>query len=53
MESKIKKGPAKLHVRSGDTVKVIAGNAKGETGRIKTIIVDKLRATVEGNLFPV
>ena len=48
MESKIKKGPAKLHVRSGDTVKVIAGNAKGETGRIKTIIVDKLRATVEG-----
>jgi large subunit ribosomal protein L24 len=48
MESKSKKGPAKLHVRSGDTVKVIAGNAKGETGKIKAILVDKFRATVEG-----
>ena len=35
MESKNKKAPAKLHIRSGDTVKVIAGNAKGETGKIK------------------
>lgn len=48
MESKNKKAPAKLHVRSGDTVKVISGNAKGETGVIKKVIVEKLRATVEG-----
>jgi large subunit ribosomal protein L24 len=48
MESKNKKTPAKLHVRSGDTVKVISGNAKGETGVIKKVIVEKLRATVEG-----
>jgi large subunit ribosomal protein L24 len=48
MESKNKKTPAKLHVRSGDTVKVISGNAKGETGKIKKVLVEKLRATVEG-----
>ena len=48
MESKNKKAPAKLHIRSGDTVKVIAGNAKGETGKIKKVLVDKSRATVEG-----
>jgi len=48
MESKIKKAPAKLHVRKGDTVKVISGNAKGETGVIKKVLVEKSRATVEG-----
>lgn len=48
MESKNKKAPAKLHIRSGDTVKVIAGNAKGETGKIKKVLIDKSRATVEG-----
>ncbi|CAG4989086.1 50S ribosomal protein L24 [Dyadobacter sp. CECT 9275] len=48
MESKSKNAPAKLHLRSGDTVKVISGNAKGETGVVKKILVDKLRATVEG-----
>ena len=48
MESKNKKAPAKLHIRSGDTVKVIAGNAKGETGKIKKVLIEKSRATVEG-----
>ena len=48
MESKIKKAPAKLHIRKGDTVKVISGNAKGETGVIKKVLVEKSRATVEG-----
>jgi large subunit ribosomal protein L24 len=48
MESKNKKAPAKLHIRKGDTVKVIAGNAKGETGVIKKVLVEKSRATVEG-----
>ena len=48
MESKNKKAPAKLHVRSGDTVKVISGNAKGETGKIKKVLIEKSRATVEG-----
>jgi len=48
MESKNKKAPAKSHIRSGDTVKVIAGNAKGETGKIKKVLIEKSRATVEG-----
>lgn len=38
----------KLHVRSGDTVKVIAGNAKGKEGRILKILTDKNRVIVEG-----
>lgn len=48
MEIKNKKAPAKLHIRKGDTVKVISGNAKGETGVIKKVLVEKSRATVEG-----
>lgn len=48
MESTNKKAPSKLHVRKGDTVKVISGNAKGETGVITKVLVEKQRATVEG-----
>jgi large subunit ribosomal protein L24 len=48
MEIKNKKAPAKLHIRKGDTVKVISGNAKGETGVITKVLVEKQRATVEG-----
>jgi len=40
--------PAKLHVKKGDTVQVIAGNAKGKTGVITQVIVEKSRAIVEG-----
>lgn len=47
MESKVKNTPAKLHIRKGDTVKVISGNAKGETGVVKKVLVEKQRATVE------
>ena len=45
--AKIEKKP-KLHIRSGDTVKVISGNSKGKTGKIISVIVDKNRAIVEG-----
>jgi large subunit ribosomal protein L24 len=45
--AKIEKKP-KLHVRTGDTVKVISGNSKGKTGKIVSVIVDKNRAIVEG-----
>ena len=38
----------KLHVKKGDTVKVIAGDDRGKTGRIIEIFVDKRRAKVEG-----
>ena len=38
----------KLHVKVGDTVKVISGESKGKEGSIIGIDRDKLRATVEG-----
>ena len=38
----------KLHVRKGDTVKVISGNSKGKTGKIVTVLVEENRAVVEG-----
>ncbi len=38
----------KFHVRSGDTVKVIAGNAKGTEGRVVRVLTDKNRVVVEG-----
>ena len=47
MERKFNKQP-KLHVKKGDTVKVISGNNKGKTGIILSMIVDKRKAVVEG-----
>lgn len=38
----------KLKIRKGDLVKVIAGDSKGQQGKITEIIVDKNRAVVEG-----
>jgi large subunit ribosomal protein L24 len=39
---------AKLHVRKGDTVKVIAGESKGKSGKILEVLTDKKRVIVEG-----
>lgn len=50
MERKFNKQP-KLHIKTGDTVVVIAGNAKGQTGVVKKVLVDKQRAIVEGVNF--
>lgn len=47
MERKKNKQP-KLHIRKGDTVKVIAGNSKGKTGSVLSVITEKNRAIVEG-----
>jgi large subunit ribosomal protein L24 len=47
MEKKIIK-QTKLHIKKGDTVMVIAGNAKGKTGVIQEVITEKSRAIVEG-----
>ena len=47
METKTNKKP-KLHVRSGDTVMVIAGNAKGKSGVIKQMLIKKSRVIVDG-----
>ena len=38
----------KLHVRKGDTVKVISGNSKSKTGKVLEVFPDKNRAIVEG-----
>lgn len=38
----------KLHIKKGDTVKVIAGESKGQQGKVLKVEVKKLRAIVEG-----
>jgi large subunit ribosomal protein L24 len=38
----------KLKIKKGDTVYVNAGNDKGKTGRILTVLKDKDRVIVEG-----
>jgi large subunit ribosomal protein L24 len=38
----------KLHIRKGDTVKVIAGDDKGKSGKVLQVFPAKNRATVEG-----
>jgi large subunit ribosomal protein L24 len=40
--------PTKLHIRRGDTVKVISGDDKGKTGEVIQVIPDKMRAVVDG-----
>ncbi|MCU0355957.1 MAG: 50S ribosomal protein L24 [Cyclobacteriaceae bacterium] len=47
MERKFNKQP-KLHIRKGDTVKVIAGDDKGKTGKVLEVIPAKNRAIIEG-----
>ena len=38
----------KLKIKSGDTVKVIAGDHKGTEGKVLTVLKDKNKAIVEG-----
>jgi large subunit ribosomal protein L24 len=38
----------KLHIKVGDTVKIISGEAKGREGAVLTIDRKKMRATVQG-----
>ncbi len=38
----------KLHIKKGDTVKVIAGNSKGITGKVLVVFPKDNRAIVEG-----
>ena len=40
--------PKSLHVKTGDTVKVIAGNDKGKTGRIVSVKTNVNKVLVEG-----
>lgn len=47
MERKFNKIP-KLHLKKGDTVKVLSGNDKGKTGNVLSVLVSDRRAVVEG-----
>jgi large subunit ribosomal protein L24 len=38
----------KLHIKKGDTVVVISGNAKGQEGKVLNVVREKERAIVEG-----
>lgn len=38
----------KLHIKTGDTVKVISGDEKGKTGKVVSVDKQKNRAIVEG-----
>ena len=40
---------SKLHIKKGDTVYVNAGNDRGKTGRVLSVLVKKQRAVVEGS----
>jgi large subunit ribosomal protein L24 len=48
MATKTKAQPVKLHVKTGDTVKVIAGDERGKTGVIKSVNRTTQRVIVEG-----
>lgn len=47
MERKSNKQP-KLKIKRGDTVKVIAGDDKGKSGKVLELFLEKRRAIVEG-----
>ena len=47
MERKYNK-QAKVHIRKGDTVKILAGDDKDKTGRVLEVFLEKNRAIVEG-----
>lgn len=38
----------KLHIKEGDTVKVLSGTSKGSEGKVLSVDRDKMRAVVEG-----
>lgn len=38
----------KLKIKKGDTVKIIAGNNKGQQGKVLSVLVDENKAIVEG-----
>ena len=38
----------KLHIKKGDTVKVLSGKDRGKEGRVQVVDTKKMRAIVEG-----
>jgi large subunit ribosomal protein L24 len=39
---------SKLYIKKGDIVKVIAGDSKGQEGKVLKVLVDKYKAIIEG-----
>jgi large subunit ribosomal protein L24 len=39
---------AKIKIRKGDLVKVIAGDSKGQQGKVQEVLVEKSRVVIEG-----
>ena len=39
---------SKLYIKKGDTVKVIAGDSKGQQGKVLKVVTDDYKAIVEG-----
>jgi large subunit ribosomal protein L24 len=39
---------SKLYIRKGDMVKVVAGDSKGQEGKVLKVLVDDFKAIVEG-----
>jgi len=39
---------SKLHIKKGDTVKIISGNSKGSEGKVIKVLIAQNRAIVEG-----
>ena len=44
----VSKNASKLHVKTGDTVKVIAGDEKGKTGKISSVNPSTSKVIIEG-----
>ncbi|MBZ9629354.1 50S ribosomal protein L24 [Salegentibacter sp. LM13S] len=38
----------KLKIKTGDTVRVIAGDHKGQEGKVRKVLIEKNKAIVEG-----
>jgi large subunit ribosomal protein L24 len=38
----------RVHVKTGDTVKVLSGDDKGKTGVVKQVLTDRNRVVVDG-----
>jgi len=47
-QQKQKRFAPKFHIKRGDTVMVMAGDDKGKTGTVLSVISDKQRAVVDG-----
>lgn len=46
--NKTKRFAPKLHIKTGDLVKVISGSSKGQEGKVLAVFAETNRATVEG-----